>query len=394
MLQKIPKESIAGLVLIFSSILALILANSPLAAWYDALIQSEFYVGLNQWRLGKPILLWINDGLMALFFLQVGLEMKREMIEGQLSNPAQVILPSVAALGGILFPAIIYWLFNHNEAATLKGWAIPTATDIAFALGVLGLLGKRVPLALKLFLLTVAIFDDLAAIIIIATFYTENLSGLSLLLASFAILGLIICNYQKVSALSAYCVLGLLLWFFVLKSGVHATLAGVILAFTIPLNTSPKESSMLKDLEHSLHNWVAYLILPLFAFANAGIHFDYLSVDDLASSLTIGISLGLFLGKQLGIFSFSFLLIKMGKASLPKDTSWLQLYGVAVLGGIGFTMSLFISSLAFQQQAHYIVESRLGIFLGTILSAVIGYIILYWCYSSKNSLTQKQSIKN
>ncbi len=380
----ISSESFPGVLLIFASILALGLANSAFAKEYDALIQSQLYLGLNTWILSKPLLLWINDGLMALFFLQIGLEIKREMIEGQLSTFSQVVLPGVAACGGIIVPALIYFLFNHQDSLAVRGWAIPTATDIAFALGILGLLGKRVPMGLKLFLMAVAIFDDLAAIVIIAIFYTSELSMQALLLASLAIVMLVVCNRLRVSALSVYGFIGLLLWFFVLKSGVHATLAGVVLAFTIPLNATPQGTSPLKDLEKSLHVWVAYFILPLFAFANAGINFGEISVDDFKSPLTLGITLGLFLGKQVGIFAATFLLIRCKLARLPENTNWRQIYGVAVLGGIGFTMSLFISTLAFENEANYIVNSRLGILMGTLLSAILGYVILRFTNNEKN----------
>lgn len=375
--KKLSKnESLSGLLLILMSILALVLANSPLDLFYENLINTRFYLGIDEWRISKPLLLWINDGLMAVFFMHIGLEIKREMCEGQLSKVSQVFLPLVAALGGIIVPAMIYSLFNHKELTAMKGWAIPTATDIAFALGVLGLLGSRIPKELKLFLLAIAIFDDLAAIVIIAIFYTSSLSAISMFLASLAIMTLILCNYFNVMQKSVYCFLGILLWFFVLKSGVHTTLAGVILAFTIPLHSKDHRQAPLKDIESSLHGWVIYFILPLFAFANAGINFDNITVEDFVSPLTLGITLGLFLGKQLGVFLFSYVMIKLGVAELPANTNWKQLYGVAILCGIGFTMSLFMSTLAFQNLESYIMSSRLGIFIGTLLSAFFGYFIL------------------
>ncbi|MBI2792823.1 MAG: Na+/H+ antiporter NhaA [Gammaproteobacteria bacterium] len=375
--KKLSKnDSLSGLLLILMSIVALTLANSPLHLFYENLIKTQLYLGIDQWRLSKPLLLWINDGVMAVFFMHIGLEIKREMCEGQLSKISQVFLPLVAALGGIIVPAVIYSLFNHKELIAMKGWAIPTATDIAFALGVLGLLGSRVPKELKLFLLAIAIFDDLAAIVIIAIFYTSNLSTLSIMLASLAIISLILCNYFNVMQKSVYCFLGILLWFFVLKSGVHTTLAGVILAFTIPLHSKDHRQAPLKDIESSLHGWVIYFILPLFAFANAGINFGNITFGDFVSPLTLGIALGLFLGKQLGVFLFSYIMIKIGMAELPTNTNWKQLYAVAILCGIGFTMSLFMSTLAFQNLESYIVSSRLGIFLGTLLSAFFGYLIL------------------
>lgn len=374
--QFVQAESFGGMLLIFFSLAALILANSPLDKWYGALINAEFYVGINAWQLKKPLLLWVNDGLMALFFLYVGLEIKRETVEGSLSNMSQVLLPGCAALGGILFPAMIYAVFNRHDEIAMKGWAIPTATDIAFALGILSLLGTRVPNSLKLFLMAIAIFDDLAAIVIIAIFYTAQLSHLSLLLSLMAILALIFCNFLKIRSLSVYGFIGLLLWFFVLKSGVHATLAGVVLAFTIPLKAAPHEHSLSKDLEKSLHHWVSFFVLPLFAFANAGIDFGEILPQDFWSPLTLGIAVGLFLGKQLGIFISTFLLIKLKIASLPEKACWRQIYGVGVLCGIGFTMSLFISTLAFESQGHYIINSRLGIFIGTFASALLGYVLL------------------
>jgi NhaA family Na+:H+ antiporter len=383
LLNFIRAESFGGLLLIFASVAALLLANSPLSQQYDAFINWPFEIQINQWGLSKPLLLWINDGLMAVFFLYIGLEIKREILEGQLSKISQILLPGVAALGGILFPALIYALFNHGNSETMKGWAIPTATDIAFALGVLALLGKRIPASLKLFLMAIAIFDDFVAILIIAIFYTTQLSLISLSLASCAIIALVIFNRWNVSKISVYCFIGLLLWFFVLKSGVHATLAGVVLAFTIPLNSPDQQTSLLKDLEKALHGWVSYFILPLFAFANAGIHFDNIIFNDFLSPLTLGITLGLFFGKQLGIFIPSFLLIKMQMATLPDNTNWRHIYGTSLLCGIGFTMSLFISTLAFENEM-YIVNSRLGIFIGTLSSAFLGFLILRSCQPSQS----------
>ncbi|MFI4937873.1 MAG: Na+/H+ antiporter NhaA [Candidatus Berkiellales bacterium] len=371
----ICSPSFIGILLIFSAVLALIFANSPLANWYQDLIQSEVYLGISAWKISKPLLLWINDGLMAVFFLVIGLEIKREILEGQLSKISQVILPAFGALGGVIVPAAIYYWFNYHDAAAMTGWAIPTATDIAFALGILSLLGSRVPPSLKIFLMAVAIFDDFAAIVIIAIFYTSELSFLSLTLASIAIVLLIICNVMKVMHKSVYLLIGFLLWTFVLKSGVHATLAGVILAFTIPLK-STNPVSPLNEIEHYLHPWVNYFILPLFAFANAGIHFGDTTLADFTSPLTLGIAFGLFFGKQLGIFIPTFLLVKCKLATMPAQTNWQHIYGVAILSGIGFTMSLFISTLAFEDTINYIVNSRLGIFIGTLLSAIVGYVLL------------------
>lgn len=384
-LQFFRAEAFGGILLIFASIVALLLANSPWSLWYHHLISAELHVGIGEWMLKKTLLLWINDGLMAIFFLLIGLEVKREMIEGQLAKISQVILPGAAALGGIIFPALIYLCFNHDEGLATKGWAIPTATDIAFAIGILALLGKRVPISLKMFLLAIAIFDDLAAIIIIALFYTTELSFISLLLAAMAIILLIICNYANIRYLSIYVVIGMFLWLFVLKSGVHATLAGVVLAFTIPSKHPQLAISLAKDLEKALHGWVSFFILPIFAFANAGINFSETTQNDFLSPLTLGIALGLFLGKQLGIFIPTFLLIKSKLVTMPQGSNWKQIYGIGVFCGIGFTMSLFISTLAFENEGAYIINSRLGIFIGTIFSALIGYFILFYASSSETS---------
>jgi NhaA family Na+:H+ antiporter len=369
-------DSLVGLLLISSTLLALFLANSPFQDGYEDFIATPLKIGFKEWSLSKPVLLWINDGLMALFFLQIGLELKREMVEGQLSKLSQILLPGVAAVGGVCVPALIYIVFNFHDPLALKGWAIPSATDIAFALGILSMLGSRVPSSLKLFLLSVAIYDDLAAIIIIAICYTSELSVVALGLSCVVIGCLILCNKFNVIRLSIYGLLGTVLWCLVLKSGVHATLAGVILAFTIPIKIKGHQHSPLKTLEHGLYGWVSFLIIPLFAFSNAGVNFQDITLNDLTSPLTLGIALGLFFGKQIGIFLFTFLLIKCKFAELPEKASWKQLYGVAALGGIGFTMSLFISTLAFENEWHYIVNSRLGILLGTALSAIAGIWIL------------------
>lgn len=377
LLQFSRLESFAGILLVLISVCALIVANSPLLHWYDLLIQAQLYIGINDFKLAKPLLHWINDGLMAIYFLLIGLELKREVLEGQLSKPSQIILPGAAAVGGVVIPALIYFAFNHQHKVFMTGWAIPTATDIAFALGVLALLGKRIPSSLKIYLMTIAIFDDFFGIIVIALLYTSTLSTLSLTLASIAIVALIICNRLNVASISIYCFIGVMLWFFVLKSGVHATLAGVILAFTIPNSIKEQSSSPLKEMEHKLHPWVVFFIIPLFAFANSGIHLSNISIQDLSSPLTLGITLGLFFGKQIGIFSFSFLLIKLKIANFPDNTNWKHLYGAAVLGGIGFTMSLFMSSLAFEQQGDdFTLLSRIGILIGSFSSAIVGYFIL------------------
>lgn len=369
-------EAISGCLLILSSIFALILANSSWEHTYNSVLQSHINITVFNKPLSISFIHIINDGLMVLFFLTIGLEIKREMLEGQLSKTSQIVLPLIAAIGGIIVPALIYTGFNHNDDEAMKGWAVPTATDIAFALGILALLGSRIPNSLKLFIMAVAIYDDLAAIVIIAIFYTSHLSGLSLLCASIAILALWFCNKLNVKSLSVYLIIGFLLWLTVLHSGVHATLAGVFLGFAIPLKLPNTDYSPLKWLEKKLHSWVSYGILPLFAFANAGINLAGISLNDFTTPITLGILIGLFVGKQISIFAFSFIIIKLKYAILPKNCSWKQFYGSTILCGIGFTMSLFISSLAFEDDNQLIINSRLGIFLATILSAAIGYTLL------------------
>lgn len=371
-------ESASGLILIAMLALAMLLANSPLSGWYDALLETPMSIRVGALEIAKPLLLWINDGLMAIFFLLIGLEVKREIVEGQLSSRSQLVLPGLAALGGLVLPALIYVGINRGDANALNGWAIPAATDIAFALGILSLLGPRVPTSLKLFLTTLAILDDLAAIVIIAIFYSGDLSLIALLLALVMLAVLFILNRLGVTRLGAYIVVGVVLWVLVLKSGVHATLAGVALAFAIPMRAKGKESSSpLLHLEHALHPWVAFAIMPIFAFANAGISLAGISLDTLFSPVPLGIAIGLFLGKQLGVFGFAWLSIRLGLAQLPERANWWQLYGTAVLCGIGFTMSLFIGSLAFEHGGlDDAISARLGILVGSLLSAVIGYLIL------------------
>ncbi|SHJ55441.1 sodium/proton antiporter, NhaA family [Malonomonas rubra DSM 5091] len=371
-------ESASGLLLISAMLLALLFANTPLNWLYTGLLQThvEFQVGALE--LAKPLLLWINDGLMAIFFLLIGLEVKREILEGELSSLPKIALPGIAAIGGMLVPALIYLWLNWSDPIALQGWAIPAATDIAFALGIMALLGNKVPASLKLFLLTLAILDDLGAIVIIALFYTADLSVASLVLAALAILGLFLLNRSGVTRIAAYMVLGVFLWICVLKSGVHATLAGVVLAFAVPLRTQNQQGkSPLRHLEHSLHPWVAFGILPLFAFANAGISLAGLSLNDLLSPLPLGIAAGLFVGKPLGIFVFSWLGVRLGFARLPQGVTWLEFLGMAVLCGIGFTMSLFIATLALGGMSSEMAESaRLGVLLGSLVSALSGYFLL------------------
>jgi NhaA family Na+:H+ antiporter len=372
----IKKESSAGLVLIFVTFIALVFKNTGLSEFYDAFLNTPVEIRFGALHIAKPLLLWINDGLMAVFFLLIGLEVKRELIEGHLSSVAQVILPGVAAIGGMVVPAVVYLYFVGLDSAGTQGWAIPTATDIAFALGVLSLLGKRVPVSLKIFLMALAIIDDLGAIIIIALFYTAELSTLSISVAAAALTTLIVMNRLGVTRKAAYILVGVVLWVSVLKSGVHATLAGVALAFTIPLTTKGSDRSMLKTMEHDLHYWVAFFILPLFAFVNAGVDFRDISVEQILTPVPLGIAAGLFIGKQIGVFGFSFVAIKMGLAKLPDSSNFIQLYGVAVLTGIGFTMSLFVNSLAFSDPLQFMFADKLAILVGSCVSGVVGFVIL------------------
>ena len=361
----ISHEASGGYVLMAAAALALVVANSPLAeAYFHALHAPIGPMGVQH---------WINDGLMALFFLLVGLEIKREVLDGQLSRPADVILPGAAALGGVALPALIYLAFNRAHPESIAGWAIPSATDIAFALGVLALLGSRAPTSLKVFLTAIAIMDDLAAIVIIALFYTEQLHLIALAGAGGALLALVALNRLKVITLWLYMPLGAVLWFLVLKSGIHATLAGVALALTIPLRGG--DHSPLHRLEHALHKPVAFVVTPIFGFANAGLSFAGVGLSALLDPVPLGVALGLFVGKQLGVFGVAFGLIKLGWARLPRGASFTQLYGVAVLCGVGFTMSLFIGALAFKDP-HLIDETKIGVLAGSLASALVGMAIL------------------
>lgn len=372
------RELIGGGLLFGTAILALICANSPFAAHYMGLLNTPLSITIGQMGLEKPMILWINDGLMALFFLLIGLEVKREFLEGDLSKPSQVALPAIGALGGMIVPAVIYTLFNHGDSTYMQGWAIPVATDIAFVLGVLALLGPRVPRALRAFLLALAIFDDIGAIIVIAIFYTAELSLLSLILSFACLVGLFILNRCKVKILTPYMLLGLLMWFLVLKSGIHATLAGVALGLMIPhRGKDDATASPMLRLEHSLQPWVAYFVVPVFAFSNAGLSFVGTVVSDLLNPITLGIALGLILGKQIGVFVFAGLAIKLGFVQMLRGVNWVMLYAGAALCGIGFTMSLFIASLAFQGvHATYFDESKLGILLGSLISGLVSYYLL------------------
>lgn len=374
--QFLRQEAAGGVILIVAAIIALIMANTPAQGIYQAFLNLPVMVKISSLEIAKPLLLWINDGLMAIFFLVVGLEVKRELMQGSLAGRDKAIFPAVAALGGMLAPALIYLLFNGADEVTRQGWAIPAATDIAFALGVMALLGNRVLTSLKVFLLALAIIDDLGVIIIIALFYTHEVSMTALGVAAAAVALLAIMNWRGVGKTSIYMIVGLVLWVAILKSGVHATLAGVIVGFMIPLNVK-KGPSPSETLEHELHPWVAFLILPLFAFANAGVSLQGVTLDGLTSLLPMGIAAGLFIGKPLGIFLFSWLAVKMGIARLPEGIGFKQVFAVSVLCGIGFTMSIFIASLAFSETMVALsTYSRLGILLGSTMAATVGYSLL------------------
>jgi NhaA family Na+:H+ antiporter len=373
-------ESAGGVVLVLAGVAAMIAANTALAPWYHALLDVPIRVQVGSFALDKSLLIWINDLLMAIFFLLVGLEIKREVVTGELSDGAKVALPAIAALGGMVAPAAIYAWINWGDPVGIRGWAIPSATDIAFALGVLSLFGPRVPIGLKVFLMTLAVLDDLGAIVIIAFFFTGTLSVPALVGAGLALASLVVLNRAGVLRIAPYILVGAALWLCVLKSGVHATLAGVVTALCIPAR-DPKRPAHppLKILEHALHPWVAFGIVPLFAFANAGVNLHGLSLRDLLQPIPLGIALGLFVGKQVGVFGFAWLAVKLGVARLPSGVLFRHVYGAALLCGIGFTMSLFIGMLAFENSAasEVIVSDRLGILVGTLLSALVGAVVLH-----------------
>lgn len=370
----LQSDSAAGLLLMAAALLALLANNSFLAPFYHALLNFSFAIEAGGNRLVEPLLFWVNDGLMTLFFLVVGLELKKEMAEGVLSKPSEVALPAIGALGGMVIPALIYAAFNSSHPELLKGWAVPAATDIAFSLGVLSLLGKKIPLSLKIFLTSLAIFDDVGAIIIIACFYAASLSWLMLALAAAITLALTCLNRMRVRYLTPYMLLGLLLWLCILHSGLHPTIAGVILALTIPLHIRANISP-LNRLEHTLRPWVSYGIIPLFGFMNAGLSFTHMQIADLEHPVTLGIMLGLFIGKQAGILLFCSLFIFLKLAYLPAGSSFRQFYGICLLAGIGFTMSLFIGQLAFQDDT-LMNHVKLGVLAGSLLSALVGYGVL------------------
>lgn len=382
MIEKIQQffklETAGGILLLVFACLAILFANTPLSQYYFDFLEMPVSLQIGAFSIYKPLLMWINDGFMAVFFILVGLEVKRELLVGAISTYQRAIFPAIGALGGMVVPVAVFWLLNREYPAFQQGWAIPMATDIAFALGVLALLGKRVPFALKIFLLALAIIDDLGAIVVIAIFFSHDLSATALVSALISIIVLIVLNRMRVSSLCAYAVVGAILWASVLKSGVHATLAGVIIGFCIPLKGKNGEKP-LEDFEHLLAPWCSFMILPLFAFANAGVSLAGMSLSTLSSPLTLGVALGLVVGKALGVFSFSYFAVKVGIAKLSEGINFKQIFAISVLCGIGFTMSMFLAGLAFggeQSDGELISLARLGILLGSAFSAVAGYLLL------------------
>lgn len=376
--QFLRLEASSGMILLLMAVLAMIAANSPLASYYDALLNTRMGIHVGEAGINKPLLLWINDGLMAVFFFLVGLELKREIVIGELSSPANVVLPGMAAVGGFVMPALVYAFINQGDPANMAGWAIPAATDIAFALGILALLGSRVPKSLKLFLMTLAIIDDLLAIVVIAVFYSGNLSQWHLIASAICIAALALMSWRGVNRAAPYILVGLVFWVMVLKSGVHATLAGVITAFFIPMkNSNQDEPTVLESLEHNLHPYVAYLILPIFGFANAGVSLAGLKLDDVLATVPLGIALGLLIGKLVGVTGMVMIARMFRLAPLPSGAQFSHIIGVALLCGVGFTMSLFIASLAFEAGGNHPPNTdRLGILLGSIVSGTLGYLVL------------------
>ena len=369
-------EAASGLVLLFAAIIALIISNSTLSNLYFDTLNKYLFIGINNFGLKLSVLHWINDALMAIFFFFVTLEIKREFLQGELSNIKQALLPIIAAVGGMLIPALVYVFINLGDSETLNGWAIPSATDIAFSLGVLSLLGKRVPLSLKVFLTALAIIDDLGAILIIAIFYSGdlNIKYLSLMLLAFILL--LVINKFNIKKFLPYLIVGVFLWDFTHNSGIHATIAGVLLAMTIPHRKKEKDFSLLIKIEHSISPYVAFGIMPLFAFANAGVSLDGLTFSSLLNKVPLGIVLGLFLGKQLGVFVFSYISIKLKIAQMPNNSNWFNFYGVGVLTGIGFTMSLFVGNLAFVDNMQYMDGVKIGVLTGSLLSTLVGYFLI------------------
>ena len=369
-------EAASGLVLLFAAIIALFISNSGLANLYFETLNKYLFIGINNFGLKLSVLHWINDALMAIFFFFVTLEIKREFLQGELSNIKQALLPIIAAVGGMLVPALFYVFINLGDSETLNGWAIPSATDIAFSLGVLSLLGKRVPLSLKVFLTALAIIDDLGAIVIIAFFYSDNVSLLYLLLMLASVSVLIFLNKLNIKNFLPYLIVGIFLWEFTHQSGVHATIAGVLLALTIPHNKKNTKKSLLLKIEHSISPYVAFGIMPIFAFANAGVSLDGLNMLSLFNPIPLGIVCGLFFGKQIGVILFSYFAIKLKLAEMPNNTDWIKFYGVAILTGIGFTMSLFVGNLAFVENQMYLSDVKIGVLVGSLMSTLFGYFIL------------------
>ena len=369
-------EAASGLILLFAAIIALIISNSNLSELYFSTLNNYLFIGINDFGLKLSVIHWINDALMAVFFFFVTLEIKREFLQGELSNIKQALLPIIAAVGGMLVPALIYVFINFDDSTTLNGWAIPSATDIAFSLGVLSLLGKRVPISLKVFLTALAIIDDLGAIVIIALFYSGDLSIKYLILMLIAFIILLIINKFNIKKFLPYLIVGVFLWDFTHNSGIHATIAGVLLAMTIPHRKKEKDFSLLIKVEHAISPYVAFGIMPLFAFANAGVSLDGLSLSSLLDKVPLGILLGLFVGKQLGVFVFSYVSIKMKIAQMPNNANWFNLYGVGILTGIGFTMSLFVGNLAFVENMQYMDGVKIGVLTGSLLSTLAGYFLI------------------
>ena len=369
-------EAASGLVLLFSAIVALIISNSELSNFYFNTLEKYIFIGINNFGLKLSIIHWINDALMAIFFFFVTLEIKREFLQGELSNIKQAMLPIIAAVGGMVVPAAIYIYINLGDSETLNGWAIPSATDIAFSLGVLSLLGKRVPLSLKVFLTALAIIDDLGAIVIIALFYSGDLNIIYLSLMLLAFIILLVINKFNIKKFLPYLIVGIFLWDFTHNSGIHATIAGVLLAMTIPHRKNEKDFSLLIKIEHAISPYVAFGIMPLFAFANAGVSLEGLSLSSLLNKVPLGIVLGLFIGKQLGVFIFSYVSIKLKVAQMPNNSNWLNFYGVGILTGIGFTMSLFVGNLAFVENVEYMDGVKIGVLTGSLLSTLTGYFLI------------------
>jgi len=379
-------EAASGLVLLIAAAIALILSNSDLSGYYFGVLNTHILIGTQNFGLDLSVFHWINDALMAVFFFVVTLEIKREFIQGELSRPKQASLPIIGAIGGMAVPAIIYVIINFETGNTLKGWAIPSATDIAFSIGVLSLLGSRVPISLKVFLMALAIIDDLGAIIIIAFFYSTELQYMYLLLMLGSFLTLLTLNKFGVKKFMPYLLIGLFLWYFTHESGIHSTISGVLLALTIPHRDHKKESSLLLKVEHILSPYVAFGIMPLFALANAGVSLEGISINTIMNPVPLGILCGLFFGKQIGVFVFSYLSIKFKLAEMPSNSSWIKLYGVGILTGIGFTMSLFIGNLAFIENTQYIDGVKIGVLCGSLLSTFVGYFVLLLVTNKKNNI--------